>query len=84
MRNQIIKALEYKPLSNEELAVALGRQDDDNEYVRTLYLLTQEYLIQKYPVTDGCKTCACHISYKWRLTLKGRQHLNENIKPKET
>lgn len=77
MRDKILASLEHKPLSNEELAEALGRMDDDHDYVRELYLLTQESLIQRHPVTDGCKDCACHVTYKWRLTRDGRKQLNE-------
>lgn len=84
MKDKILLALQHKALTNEELAGALEVVDDANEYVRNLYLLTQESLIQKHPVMDGCKTCACHITYKWRLTYKGRQHLNETLQPKET
>lgn len=77
MREKILVSLEHKPLANEELAAALGRMDDDSDYVRELYLLTQESLIQRSPVSEGCKTCACHVTYKWRLTREGRKHLNE-------
>lgn len=78
MREKILVSLEHKPLSNEELAAALGRMDDDSDYVRELYLLTQESLIEQKAVSEGCKTCACHVTYKWRLTRDGRKQLNEN------
>ena len=85
MRNRIIAALEHKALHNEQLAEALGIMDDDSELVRNLYTLTQEYLIQKHPIMEGgCKTCACNITYKWRLTLSGRQYLNEKINHNRT
>lgn len=75
MRKQILEALESRALSQEELTHSLNVQDDDHEFVKALYELNQESLINKHPIMDGCKACACHVSYKWRLTFAGRREL---------
>lgn len=84
MKNEILEALEHRALSQQELANSIGVEDDAHELMKALYHLNEESLIVKHPIMDGCKTCACHVTYKWRLTFAGRQYLNENIKPKET
>lgn len=84
MRDRVLAALEYRALSQEELANSVGVEDDAHELMQALYHLNAESLIVKHPITDGCKTCACHITYKWRLTYAGRQYLNENLKQEET
>jgi hypothetical protein len=39
-------------------------------------LRDQKSWIVKHPVIGGgCKTCACSITYSWRLSLSGRQEL---------
>jgi hypothetical protein len=77
-RNKILQALEVRALNQQELAASIGVEDDAHEYVEALYHLNQESLIVKHPIFDGgCKTCACGITYKWRLTLSGRNHLNK-------
>ena len=75
-RNKILQALEVHALNQQELATSIGVGDDDHEFVKALYHLNQESLIVKHPIFDGgCKTCACGITYKWRLTLSGRNRL---------
>lgn len=76
MKSEILKALEIRALSQKELATSVGVEDDAHEFVKALYELNQESLINKHPIIDGgCKTCACGITYKWRLTIKGRTEL---------
>lgn len=78
MKEKILQALEHRALSQQELANALSIEDDAHELMKALYELTQEYLIHKHPIIDGgCKTCACHVSYKWRLTISGRNKLRK-------
>lgn len=85
IRDQIVEALEHRALSQADLANSLQVQDDAHEFVKALYELNQESLIVKHPIIDGgCKTCACGVTYKWRLTFAGREHLNKNLKTKET
>lgn len=76
-RNKILQALEFRPLNQQELATSIGVTEDAHEFVKALYHLNQESLIVKHPIMDGCKTCACHVTYKWRLTISGRNHLKE-------
>jgi hypothetical protein len=83
IRDQVLQALEIRALSTQELATSIGMEDDAHEYVEALYHLNQESLIVKHPIIDGgCKTCACGVTYKWRLTFAGRKHLQDN-KPQE-
>ena len=84
MREKILEALEHRALSQQELANSVGVMDDAHELMQALYHLNEESLIVKHPIMDGCKTCACHVTYKWRLTYKGRQLLNETLKQNET
>lgn len=84
MRNRILEALENRALSQQELANSIGVEDDAHELMQNLYHLNQEALIAKHPIMDGCKTCACHVTYKWRLTYKGRQLLNANNKQRDS
>lgn len=77
MKSNILQALENRALSQKELATSVGVEDDAHEFVKSLYELNQEYLINKHPIIEGgCKTCACGVTYKWRLTIKGRTELN--------
>ncbi len=76
MREQILQALEIRALSQKELATSVGVEDDSHEFVKALYELNQESLINKHPIIEGgCKTCACGVTYKWRLTISGRLKL---------
>lgn len=73
-----MEALEIRALSQQELATSVGVQDDAHEFVKALYELNQESIINKHPIIDGgCKTCACGVTYKWRLTIKGRTELRK-------
>lgn len=78
MRNKILRALEIRAQGQQELAASVEVMEDAHEFVKALYHLNQESLIVKHPIIDGgCKTCACGITYKWRLTFSGRNHLKE-------
>lgn len=84
MRQKILEALENRALSQQELANSLGVMDDAHEFVESLYHLNQESLIVKHPIIEGgCKTCACGVTYKWRLTFAGRMHLQQSPKHNE-
>jgi len=83
MRQKILEVLETRALNQQELAAAVGVMDDAHELVEALYHLNQESLITKHPIMEGgCKTCACGVTYKWRLTFAGRKHL-QDLKPQE-
>jgi hypothetical protein len=75
---QILQALQAKPLSTRELSEALG-SPIHGDFNQALHVLrTQKYWIAKQPVfSGGCKTCACGVTYAWRLTISGRAQLRE-------
>jgi hypothetical protein len=76
LEQTILKALEVRALSYTELSERLGSEVSIQELNNALYQLREQKMwVQKHPVMDGCKTCACSISYCWRLTLSGRQEL---------
>lgn len=76
---RIIQELELRPLSTEELSNHLGADVSTHSLNEALYRLReQKSWIAKHPVFGGCKTCACSVTYLWRLTLTGRQALNQN------
>jgi Fe-S cluster assembly iron-binding protein IscA len=78
IRNKILQALEMRAQAQQELAASVEVTEDAHEFVKALYHLNQESLIVKHPIIDGgCKTCACGITYKWRLTLSGRNYLKQ-------
>lgn len=78
MKDKIMAALEIRALSQAELATSVEVGEDAHEFVKALYELNQDSMIVKHPIIDGgCKTCACGVTYKWRLTIKGRQELND-------
>jgi hypothetical protein len=79
LNQRILKALELRPLSDSELANHLGPEVTTHSLNEALYQLKdQRFWIAKHPVIDGgCKTCACGVTYKWRLTLSGRNKLKE-------
>lgn len=84
IKNKILEALENRALTQRELANSLGVMDDAHEFVEALYHLNQESLINKHPIIEGgCKTCACGVTYKWRLTFAGRKHLQQSLNPNE-
>jgi len=83
MRQKILRALENKALNQQELADSVGVMDDAHEFVEALFHLNQESLVTKHPIMDGCKTCACHVTYKWRLTFAGRKHLQDTLQTNE-
>jgi hypothetical protein len=74
---QVLQALEARALSKEELWEQLNTKMNAAELSNAIYQLSeQKYLIQKHPIIGGgCKTCACSISYVWRLTFSGRAEL---------
>lgn len=77
VQRQVMGALVTKPLSTEDLVVALA-PTTEGEVKSALYQLTQTYHVIKHPVIgDGCRNCACQVSYAWRLTLKGRQAISQ-------
>ena len=75
---QILQALQAKSLSTRELSEALGSPIHD-DFNRALHVLKAEKSwITKHPVIgDGCKNCACSVTYVWRLTISGRLHMRE-------
>lgn len=76
LEQKILKALESHPLSDAELAEHLGAEVSTQEMNNALYQLREQKMwVQKHPVMGGCKTCACSISYLWRLTFSGRAEL---------
>lgn len=77
LNHRILQALEFRPLSDAELSNHLGSEVSSNELSNALYQLKeQKSWIVKHPVIGGgCKTCACSITYTWRLSLSGRQEL---------
>lgn len=75
LKTKILLAIRYKALFHADLLLAVEVQE--SELSKALYELTQEYLVNKHPVVTGCKNCACMQTFVWRLTLKGRQHLEE-------
>jgi hypothetical protein len=80
LEQKILQALEHRPLSTDELASHLGAEVSTHSLDEALYQLReQKYWIAKHPViSGGCKTCACGITYSWRLTFSGRQQLANN------
>lgn len=80
LEQKILQILEVKALSKEELLQRLGSDVSENQLAHALYLLgDQKGLVQKHPVIGGgCTTCACNISYLWRLTFSGRKELSNN------
>ena len=77
LEQKILKALEHKALSTDELSLHLGSEVTLDQINHALYFLReQKSWVVKHPVVGGgCKTCACSISYVWRLSLSGRQEL---------
>lgn len=77
LEEKILRALELRPLSTDELANHLGSEVSLDQINAALYQLReQKGLVVKHPVIGGgCKTCACSVSYVWRLSLSGRQEL---------
>ncbi len=77
LEKQILQALELRPLSNDELLNHLGPEVSTHSLNEALYQLREQRMwIAKHPVIDGgCKTCACGVTYKWRLTISGREQL---------
>lgn len=77
LEQKILQALETKALSNDELLKQLGEDVTSNQLSNALYQLgDQKGWVQKHPVFGGgCKTCACSVSYLWRLTFSGRREL---------
>ncbi len=75
LEQKILQTLEHNPLSTDELLSKLGVSA--HELNQALYQLgDQKMWVKKHPVFgDGCKTCACSITYSWRLTFSGRQEL---------
>lgn len=76
---RILQALEHKPLPVEELGASLSDLSfTQNELDQVLFqLVNQKYWIQHHGVVGGgCKTCACSVSYVWRLSRAGREELN--------
>lgn len=77
LNQRILQALELRPLSDSELANHLGPEVSSDDLNKALFQLReQKSWIVKHPVFGGgCKTCACSITYSWRLSLSGRQEL---------
>jgi len=77
LNHRILQALELRPLSDSELVNHLGSEVNAEDIGKALYVLReQKSWIVKHPVIGGgCKTCACSITYSWRLSLSGRQEL---------
>lgn len=72
---KILQALELRPLSDKELSNHTELPVSD--LMEALYhLRTQNMWIEKHQTIDnGCRDCACHVTYKWRLTIGGREQL---------
>ncbi len=77
LEQKILKALEIRSLSTDELSNHLGPEVSIDQINNALYQLReQKSWVVKHPVMGGgCKTCACSVSYVWRLSLSGRQEL---------
>jgi hypothetical protein len=76
VEQKILRALESHPLSDAELIVHLGSEVSLQELDNALYQLREQKMwVTKHPVMGGCKTCACSITYSWRLTFSGRSEL---------
>lgn len=77
LEEKILEALENRPLSTKELVNSLEGIPIDEINAALYQLREQKYMIQKHPVIGGgCTTCACSVTYTWRLTIKGRQELS--------
>lgn len=76
LERQILEALEYRPLSLEELLHVLP-EAASQDIQKSLYELSEQKMwVVKLPaIGGGCKTCACEVTFKWRLTIGGRQQL---------
>jgi len=79
LEQQILKALAKSSASADELYLLVDPGITVQKFQEALYQLReQKFWVEKHPVIGGgCKTCACGISYVWRLTISGRQHLRE-------
>jgi hypothetical protein len=77
IEEQIIQALELRPLSQDELVHRLDATLTSGEINSALYQLSsQKMWIAKHGQVEGsCKTCACQIIYKYKLTYSGREAL---------
>jgi hypothetical protein len=77
LEQRILQALGPRALSTEELSSQLGSEVSSDDISKALFhLREQKSWVVKHPVFgDGCKTCACSVSYVWRLSLSGRQEL---------
>lgn len=77
LEQKILQALGQRPQSTEELANHLGSEVSPDDIGKALFhLREQKSWIIKHPVIGGgCKTCACSVSYVWRLSISGRQEL---------
>ncbi len=74
---RLLVVLEQKPLPVEEVVKQMAPMVE-SEVKTLLYQLDKKYLIVKQPIIGGgCKTCACDVTYAWRLTFKGRQCLSK-------
>lgn len=77
LEHKILEALELRPLSTAELVNRLQGHSIDEVNAALYQLREQKYMIEKHPVIGGgCRTCACSVTYAWRLTIKGRKELS--------
>ena len=77
LEQRILQALGQHSQSTDDLTKHLGSEVSPDDLGKALYhLREQKSWIVKHPVIgDGCKTCACSVSYVWRLSISGRQEL---------
>lgn len=76
LEKKVLQALEYRPLSQDELMNSLENPDVQDLQSALYQLREQKMWIEKHPIVGGgCKDCACQVTFKWRLTLAGRQQL---------
>lgn len=76
LEQEILEALELRSLSTAELVNRFPNMPIGIINNALYQLREQQHLVEKHPVIGGgCKTCACSVTYTWRLTIKGRQEL---------
>jgi hypothetical protein len=76
IESQILIVLESRPLSGEEIVKYMPDVLAQDIQLALYRLRDQKMWIEKHPViSGGCTSCACGVTYKWRLTFSGRKEL---------
>jgi hypothetical protein len=80
VQEEIIKALELRPLSQEELVNRLDSTLTASQIDTAIYHLSSQkmWIVSHGQVEGSCKTCACSVTYKWKLTMSGREQLRKS------